>query len=237
MPQGDHCSQQFRSHRRGPLKKDKTHWFFSYEGDRESGSATSGFLNLPIGAFKQGDFSALFDPNFTKDFRSGTVVGKDALGRDVRFGQIYNPATSRQLPDGTWIRDPFAGNTIPPDQISRVTKNILQYDLPDPQLNQLLNNNLDGSHGEITINNYEAKIDQVINGQHRVSGAFVYNGRFRLFSGPEVPGTPFPGPPMAGDKNQGYPGYIIRLSEDWTISPTRLNHMGLGYNRFHSFTR
>ena len=70
---------------------------------------------------KSGDFSALFDPSFTLDDRSGTVVGQDALGRDVIFGQIYDPATSRQLDDGTWIRDPFPGNQIPTSTFSSVT--------------------------------------------------------------------------------------------------------------------
>jgi hypothetical protein len=221
----------------GPLKKDRTHWFFSYEGNRTSDWGTSGFDNLPIGAFKQGDFSSLFDPNFTKDPRSGTVVGKDALGRDVLFGQIYNPATTRQLPDGTWIRDPFPGNIIPSDQISRVTQNTLKYDLPNPQLNQLLRNNPRvgtccpvGPH----INNYEAKIDHIINDRHKLSGAIINNDRYRLRyeAGPQVPGVPIPGPAMSGDKTQATPGWLVRLSEDWTISSTKLNHMGFGYNRF-----
>jgi hypothetical protein len=221
----------------GAIKKDKTHWFFSYEGNRLSDWGTSGFDNLPIGAFKQGDLSALLDPNFTKDPRSGTVVGKDALGRNVVFGQIYNPASTRQLPDGTWIRDPFPGNIIPSDQISRVTKNVLQNDLPNPQLDQLLRNNPRvGTCCPVgpKINNYEAKIDEIINDKHKVSGAFIYNGRVRLRyeAGPQVPGVPIPGPAMSGDKTQATPGYIIRLSEDWTISATKLNHMGLGYNRF-----
>jgi hypothetical protein len=216
----------------GPLKKDRTHWFFSYEGHRQSDWSTSGSLSLPIGAFKKGDFSKLFDPSFTLDSRSGAVVGRDALGRDVRFGQIYDPATSRQLPDGTWIRDTFLGNIIPQDRFSRVTKTILNYDLPDPQRMQLFNNNLKGQFSpRLIINNWEGKIDHVINNQHKASGVLIYNGRSR-FTGYKVPGLPFPGPAMVGDATQVNPGYMLRLSEDWTVSPTRLNHMALGYNRF-----
>ena len=139
------------------------------------------------------------------------MVGKDALGRDVRFGQIYDPATSRQLPDGTWIRDPFPGNIIPQDRFSRVTKNILKYDLPDPQRMQLFNNNLrwETALRVLTIDNWEGKIDHIINNQHKVSGALIYNGRSRLINGGyKVPGLPIPGPAMAGDFTQATPGYI-----------------------------
>ncbi len=28
------------------------------------------------------------------------------------------------------------------------------------------------------------------------------------------------------------PGWMVRLSEDWTIGPTQLNHLAYGFNRF-----
>jgi len=40
---------------------------------------------------------------------------------------------------------------------------------------------------------------------------------------------------MAGDKTQATPGWLVRLSEDWSISPTMLNHFGIGYNRFRNY--
>jgi len=37
---------------------------------------------------------------------------------------------------------------------------------------------------------------------------------------------------MAGTKLQATPGKIVRFAEDWTISPTVINHFAFGYNRF-----
>jgi hypothetical protein len=226
----------------GPIIKDKTHFFFSYEGNRQADYRIGNSLDsMPVGPFKQGDFSALFDPNFTQDDRSGTVIGKDALGRDVRFGQIYDPNTTRQLPDGTWIRDPFPGNIIPQDRFSTVTQNVLKYDLPNPLLFQLRRNNprVSTCCPVLNIDNWESKVDHVINEKHKVIGSFVFNNRYRLRYGSgshtyQPDGLRLPGPAALGDKKQTEPGWIIRLAEDWTISPTKLNHMALGYNRFRN---
>jgi len=225
----------------GPVIKDKTHFFFSYEGNRQSDFRTSGTDSLPVGAFKSGDFSLLFDPAFTNDTRSGTVIGKDALGRDIRFGQIYDPGSSRQLSDGTWIRDPFPGNIIPQGRLSNVAKNVLKHDLPNPALLQLRNNNprVSGCCPVLNIDNFSTKIDQVLNDKHKINGSFVYNDRYRYRYGSggntyQVPGVPIPGPAAQGDKTQLTPGWIIRLSEDWTLSASKLNHIALGYNRFRN---
>ncbi len=225
----------------GPIIKDKTHFFFSYEGNRQTNYNLGGFTDsLPIHAFNTGDFSRLLDPTFTKDDRSGTVVGQDALGRNVVFGQIYDPTTSRQLADGSWVRDPFPGNIIPANKLSQVTQNVLRFALPDPVRLQLRNNNprVSGCCPVLDIDNYSAKIDHVLNDANKLAGAFVYNNRSRLRYGGgnwyALPDPQIPGSPLAGDKTQGTPGWIVRLTEDWTVSPTTLNHVAIGYNRFRN---
>lgn len=223
----------------GPIKKDKIHFFFSYEANRQGDFRTGGQDSLPVAAFKKGDFSQLFDPAFTQDARSGTVIGKDALGRDVRFGQIFDPASTRQLADGTWVRDPFPGNIIPQNRFSAVTTNVLKHDLPNPAIDRLRNNipRLSSCCPVLNIDNISNKIDYVLNDNHKINGSFVFNDRYRYRDGGgtyRVPGVPLPGPAISGDKTQLTPGWIIRLSEDWTISSTKLNHIALGYNRFRN---
>ncbi len=220
--------------------KDRTHFFFSYEGERQSNQNLSSRRDsLPVAPFKKGDFSLLLDPRFTGDSRSGTVVGTDALGRPVIFGQIYDPSTSRQLPNGTWIRDPFSGNIIPQNKFSQVALNVLKYDLPNPQTLQLRFNNprVGTCCPFLDIDNYSYKMDHTISEHHKTSGTFVYNNRIRRrFGGggqPNLPG-PIPGPLAAGDKTQATPGWMFRFAEDWTISPTVLNHFAYGYNRFRN---
>ncbi len=175
----------------GPIIKDRTHFFFSYEGNRQKdysiGDATGD--SLPVAPFKQGDFSQLLDPNFTNDPNSGSPIldsaGNpvlDGLGRQIIYGQIYNPATARQLADGSWILDPFPNNVIPADQISPLTERILAFGLPNPAINRLRNNNprVASSAPELNIDNTMFKLDHIINGQHKVAGSFTYNNRSRL---------------------------------------------------------
>jgi len=218
----------------GPVIKNKTHFFFSYEGHREQDQRTNGTDSLPVAPFKNGDFSLLLDPAFTKDERSGTVVKQDALGRDVLFGQVYDPATSRQLGSGEWVRDPFPGNVIPADRISQVTRNVLKHDLPNPQLFQFKHNNprVETFRPFLDIDNFSAKFDHVINPRHKLSGSLVLDDYYWLTfgSGAHNPG-PIPGPAAAGDQTRHYPGWIVRLAEDWSLGSTRLNHFALGYNR------
>ena len=92
--------------------RNKTFWFTNYEKTSTNNLVSSGFTQLPTPDFKNGDFSKLFDPSYTGNAQSGTTVGKDALGRPIVFGQIYDPSTTRTV-NGTIVRDPFPGNIIP----------------------------------------------------------------------------------------------------------------------------
>jgi hypothetical protein len=224
----------------GPIIKNKTHFFFSYEANRQADFRANGFDSMPVPAFKKGDFSQLFDPAFTGNSSSGRVVGQDALGRDIRFGQIYDPSTTRQLANGTWIRDPFPGNIIPQAKFSSVSGKVLTHDFPDSVtvFNRLRNNayRIDTCCPVLNIDNWISKVDHVLNANHKVGGSFIYNDRYRFRDGGGTfrpPSVAIPGPAISGDKTQSTPGWLIRFSEDWTISANKLNHFAFGYNRFH----
>lgn len=220
----------------GPVIKDKTHFFFSYEGEREEDYRVGSSRDtLPIDAFKRGDFSRLLDAGFTLDPRSGTTIGTDALGRPVVFGQIYDPRTSRLLADGAWIRDPFPGNIIPQDRFSTVSRNVLKHTLPGPQFDLFQRNNPRGAFNlpVYDINNWGLKMDHVVNNRHKVSGSYRPNRTKQLGygAGDRYPGIRIPGPAAVDDRTRSYPGQMVRFAEDWTISPNKLNHFGFGYNR------
>ena len=218
--------------------KDKTHFFVSYEGQRSNNQTVdTTLISAPIPAFRQGDFSRLLDPAFTLNTASGTVVGQDALGRNVIFGQIYDPNTSR-LVGSTWVRDPFPGNIIPSSRISAVTRNVLKHDIPNPEFNAFRMNTLRVAAGQpvLTIDNVSFKLDQVIGQSHKFSTAYVANDRSRLrYNGGYRPvGIGIPGPAAVGDRTQATPGRIVRVTEDWTVSSTKINHFAFGFNRFRN---
>ncbi|PYV82878.1 MAG: hypothetical protein DMG05_27270, partial [Acidobacteria bacterium] len=219
----------------GPIKKDRTHFFFSLERDRYNRldfNPTNGTVPLP--EFKSGDFSRLLDPAFTGDSSSGTVVGKDALGRDVIYGQLYDPSTSRQLADGTWIRDPFPGNIVPADKFSSVTKKILELaDTPNPAFPTFRRNipRVSSCCPNFLLDIFGIKLDHVVTANHKISGFFNYSKRERDNHGGDG-FLPIPGPASSVWQRQGTPSRIFRFSEDWTINATTLNHFGFGFNRF-----
>ena len=88
----------------GPVIRNKTFFFGNFDYTRLRSGVLPGFGNTtPTDAFKAGDFSALL---------TGNQIGTDALGRPIFGGQIFNPATTRQV-NGVFIRDPYPGNQIP----------------------------------------------------------------------------------------------------------------------------
>ena len=83
----------------GPIRKNKTFFFFNYEGSRTSTPST-GIGTVPTGSQRQGDFSQTFN-------------AQDQLI------QIYNPFTTAPDPNnpGQYIRTQFPGNVITPSTL------------------------------------------------------------------------------------------------------------------------
>ncbi|MEX2261432.1 MAG: TonB-dependent receptor [Bryobacteraceae bacterium] len=114
----------------------KTFFFADFEGLKARQSQTY-ISTVPTAAFREGDFS------------SSTQ-------------QLFDPLTQRQLPNGTFVRDPFPGNRIPIGRIDPVGRNILNI-YPEPNLgtadfNNYLANPLRTTDGY----KFDVKIDQII---------------------------------------------------------------------------
>ncbi|MGH9162861.1 MAG: carboxypeptidase regulatory-like domain-containing protein, partial [Vicinamibacteraceae bacterium] len=163
---------------------NKTFFFAFSEHTRRNTAGTSGFRTMPTQAMEGGDFSGLLDPGFTGDQRSGTQVGVDTLGRPVRVGQLYDPRTTRQLADGTFIRDPFPGNRIPRDQWSAISGFIVDgLAHPDPELSRFLDNYPSvAGQPRLDINTFGTKLTHTLADRHKISGFFNWNRRPRFNS-------------------------------------------------------
>ncbi|HKW17971.1 MAG TPA: TonB-dependent receptor [Terriglobales bacterium] len=88
-------------------RRDKTFWFFNYEGHRENDPlATEG--TVPTANYRTGDFSA----------QLGANSGTDACGRPILAGQLYDPFSTRTVASAcggsatAFIRDPIPGNNL-----------------------------------------------------------------------------------------------------------------------------
>src|SRR5260370_8238747 len=78
----------------------------SYEGEKEN---SNGVVNLTLPSPEQvnGDFSKLLNSQ-----------GKPVI--------IYDPTTTKLLPDGTYVRDAYPGNIIPTARINPIAAKVAQ---------------------------------------------------------------------------------------------------------------
>jgi len=214
--------------------KDKTFFYVAYERYKESyaggGSPT---VTVPLDEFWGGNLSRLL---------TNEVIGQDALGHNIYRGAIYDPTTTKTV-NGQMVRDPFAGNIIPQGRISgpaqklsTIFKEHYSPTLrgPDGQIS-LLNNSFFpiSNQAGFTQNQFSAKADHYLSGAHKINGSFAYIDRPRLlidqggvwdFNDPS-------GGPLSRSRLQWVRSWYARTAYDWTISPSILNHLQLGFNR------
>ncbi len=213
--------------------RDRSFFFITFEKTHEENQLSTGFRTLPTAEFQNGDFSRLLDPAYTGDPRSGTVVGTDALGRPVRFGQVYDPRSTRVV-GGQVVRDPFPNNQIPRALWDAVARNTIEQGLWDrPQLDRLLNNQptLSGCCPVFDQKTLAVKYDQVINARHKASVYANREWRQRNNSLAGRYGLP-PGSPTNLYQLQKTPSILVRGSENWVINNNLLHRFAIGYNRF-----
>ncbi len=219
--------------------RNRTFFYSAYERYRErTGGLAAPNITLPLPEFLQGDFSRLL----------GADTGqKDALGRQVYRGAIYDPATFSQLPGASWVGNIFPGNRIPVSRFSQVSQRmnaILQkYYTPtvrDATGQIALVNNASLPVSQQPLFDYymfSTKLDQIINDRHRLSGSYSYGARPRLKIDSSRVWSPLStaadadGGPLAGSRIQRVKTDLARLADDYTISPRLLNFFSVYYNR------
>ena len=199
--------------------KDKTFFFFSYEGFRNRAGATPSPLSVPPPEFYTGDLH-----NYVN--ASGQMY------------QIYDPSTTT-LVNGSYVRTPFPNNQIPQSRIDPISQEIINYVKPllvpnvpgtVPGTSAYVRNNYLSAGTSISPNNkYSVKGDQVLTSKQRLSFFFERTREHDLF-GPDGAASSLP-EPLGGN-----PGYnrsdVYRLSWDYTLSPTLLNRFYAGGNNW-----
>jgi len=141
--------------------KNKTFWFFSYEGLRNIGASTQGY-EVPTAAMRSGDMSGLVNGNGIQDV-------------------IYNPFSTDP---NSWSRQPFANNQIPANLENPLAKTLLGV-TPLPTLanvNPLVANNWFGPVSQPTRSwTTSARIDQRFGDKDQFYGRYT-QGNYRSLS-------------------------------------------------------
>jgi hypothetical protein len=149
---------QFGATAGGPVRRDRTFFFGSYEGMRRSTAATLIFNTL------------------TREQRDGDF--RQTRAANAQTIQIYDPLTSRLLPNGGYSRDAFPNNTIPANRFNSVSRKLVTY-FPQPNLPGHavtgINNIISNASEHYTINQANARIDHAFTDANRLFGRISWN--------------------------------------------------------------
>ncbi|WP_263366306.1 carboxypeptidase-like regulatory domain-containing protein [Edaphobacter bradus] len=230
----------------GPIVRDKTFFFFAYQGQRYvlPSPATS---TVPTAAMVNSGFTNLQD---LITYNSGT--GTDALGRVIPHGTVLDPATTRQIPAsgvdpitglsgtaGSYVRDPFytgslAGKTTFVGATSQL--NIIPASRIDPNAVKLLgvyptatasglNNNFFWSPRTVTnVDTYDLRIDEHINDKNILNGTYDRS----LYSSAVPSALPNRAVGQSGGRNDSFPAYAFAVGYTHVFTTTLTNEMHVG---------
>ena len=214
--------------------RNKSFFYFTLERFKNDTSGPGSLSrSVPQPEMWQGNLSRLL---------TGRQAGVDALGRPVFEGQIFDPNTLRKVGE-RYVADPFPGNIIPANRISRVAGNFAKIfnEFYSPVNSDLINNLYDTRYGFQNIRQYTLKADHSFSPNHKVSGYYYKHGLPRNFQegGPRQVWSlkdPELGGPLSRAIRQERRGYNWNVNYDWILSSTMLNHASFGINNnFNAF--
>ncbi len=213
--------------------RDKTFFYFAMERFYTSGGGASTANEMvPPPSWYTGNMSNLL---------TNTVVGKDALGNNVLRGAIYDPDTTQTV-NGTLVRTMFPGNIIPQSRISKVSQQVLaimQKDypatVPGPNGDYLLPNNAYAAYNTWQrFTQFSVKGDQNISVNNHLSGSILRTTQPQYqanASGVHVWDNLQYGGPFSSAIIKPVNTTYFRLADDYTFTPSLLNHGGIYFNR------
>jgi hypothetical protein len=189
--------------------RDKTFFFFNYEGFRQENGGTS-LLSAPTQAMLGGDFSSLLTPM--------TVNGQNFQAHilyDYTTCTGANQGKPCQAYPGNKITetaDPVfaAAQKVMPTAPAGVTSPYFNID--------------DVSSNHEQADEWSVRIDENINDRNKITGSY-FTGNMPYIS------TQSLGPLYTGGNVQG--NKYLRLGYDYLITPTMLNHFNAGFTRRH----
>lgn len=205
-------------------QRDRTFWFFQYEGHRENEPLAASLSTTPIPAFRMGDFSSLL----------GTAIGAtDALCRPIVAGQIYDPFSTRQVTatcgsnigKTVYIRDPIAGNNLTNSKtgIDAVGQKLVNY-YPAPLNSQLTNNWSATGTGLDNSDEFSARVDHHIGDKTSIYGRYSYKKESKA-EAPDYFGATDPaGPGQINPNNR----WSLALGVSQVLTPTFTMSVNLG---------
>jgi hypothetical protein len=183
--------------------KNRTFFYFVYDGFRYRAGATNTLLTLPNAAQRTGDFS-------------GLTKGGQALA-------IYDPYSTRPDGAGGFTRDIFPGARIPQTRFSKVSAATLAL-LPAANNSNATFNYTQAGANSFDRNVVTVKGDHAFSDRSRAS-LFFYESNESSIAAAIIAGA------LSPALNQQRPARWARFNHDYQFTPTLLNNFRVGYTR------
>ena len=210
----------------GPIRKDKTFFFGSYEGLRWVSGVTA-VGTMPTALQRTGNFSQTFN-------QSGQLIN------------VYDPFSTQKdptQPDG-YLRRPVANNIIPTSQLNPVALNLLKYmPLPNAPGDPITgtNNFVSNYSAPIDKNDFSVRIDHALTDKQKIFGRVSMNrttdDRPPLYGAADAVAAPTAGNDkllqtenVINYSNVLSPSLVLELSSSYLRYSIQRNIPGIGFN-------
>src|SRR5579864_1947963 len=239
IPKGELRQNQFGATFGGPVIKNKIFFFGDYEG-----------LRRIQGTVEQGSVPTLAERNSGYTDMSDLITGQtgtltDQLGRTMPFGTILDPATTREISPGVWVRDPFGTcpastmvftlsgcglNQLPAGRLDPNAIKLLGL-YPSPTNSSLFSNFANSPKLDEHRNSFDTRLDVNFSQKDQVFYRFSYVDDPQF-----IPGI-FGGVADGGAFQQGTQTALAQqsaLAYTHVFSPTLVNVARAGLNYLHT---
>jgi hypothetical protein len=215
----DYLQNQFGATLGGPIRKDKTFFFVSYEGDRLRKGSSSDTVAVPTLAERNGDFSA-------GDTFSGTLANANILNN--RPGCAAALGFAGGIPDGTPYATLFgATNQVPTSCFDPTALDLLNQFVPLP-------NRPDGTFQAVPVghersNQATLKVDQELTKNQHLTGYYYFTQHYlaKPFARFQSGGASLPGfGDLTDERIQQF-----NVSHSWTLGSTAVNEARFNFFR------
>src|SRR5579884_1408567 len=221
----DFKQNQFGGTFGGPIKKDRTFFFGSYEGRRIRQGISSPVVTVPTLAERNGDFSEGLPASQITPF-SGALNNSIILQQRPGCASAIAAEGGAPLSDGVLYSAIFPNNQIPIPCMDPTARDLLGYvPLPNRGLNQFQSVPVEPTRGD----QFTIRLDHRINDKQNLSVYYYFNDDSVL--------QPFANFQLAGANVPGFGSLVAErfqqwnISHTWTVSPSSVNEFRFTYMR------
>jgi hypothetical protein len=221
----DFKQNQFGGTIGGPIRKDKTFFFASYEGRRIVQGTSSDVVTVPTSAERIGDFTGDSGFSFAGTLQDANVA--DTLNNRTGCAAAVTASGGAPIAAGTAYSDIFLNNTIPTQCFDQTALDLMTQFVPAANIGS---NQFQASpNSNLRQDQTTYRIDHNLTEHQTLSGYYYFTDRsnFQPFSVFQAAGANVPG----FGSNYAERDQQANLTHTWVIGSTTVNELRVSYFR------